>query len=115
MNDHGFQIVQYDPFFYNFPVLLESTYDYIVCCEVIEHFYNPKKEFNLFKKLLKPSGKLYCMTVLFDDSMDFHKWYYKDDPTHVFIYHHKTIDWIKESFKFSNASIEGRLITFTNQ
>jgi len=114
LTDTNFQIVPYDPYFHNTPSLLESTYDYIVCCEVMEHFYHPEKEFTLLKNLLKKDGKLYCMTVLFDDSVNFHNWYYKNDPTHVFIYHPNTIHWIKEHFEFSNVIIEGRLITFSN-
>ncbi len=114
LKDNDFKIVQYDPYFHNYPSLLESAYDYIVCCEVIEHFYNPKKEFTLLKKLMVPNSKLYCMTVLFDDTIDFHNWYYKNDPTHVFLYHPNTIYWIKENFEFSNVIIENRLITFSN-
>ena len=114
LNDQKFQIVQYDPFFHNYPDLLEKKYDYIACCEVIEHFYNPSKEFNLLKKLLLPNGKLYCMTDIYNETINFEKWYYKNDPTHVFIYHKTTINWIKEKFGFSNVSIDGRLITYSN-
>lgn len=113
LRDHQFQIVLYDPYFYNFPTLLETSYDYIVCCEVIEHFYNPKKEFTLLKKLMNNSSKLYCMTELYDDSMDFHNWYYKNDPTHVFLYQEETIHWIKLNYNFSKVKIEGRLITYS--
>jgi len=98
--------------FHSSPTLLKETYNYIACCEVIEHFYNPKKEFALLKKLLKPNGKLYLMTALFDKTIDFHTWYYKNDPTHVFIYQEKTINWIKNEFDFSAVTIKGRLITF---
>ncbi len=114
LDNHNFRIVQYDPYFHNSPSLLKSTYDYIVCCEVMEHFYNPEKEFNLLKRLLQPHGKLYCMTVLYDDIIDLHNWYYKNDPTHVFLYHERTIYWIKQNFEFSDVIIEGRLITFSN-
>jgi len=114
LTDIHFKIAPYDPYFHNNPSLLKSTYDYIACCEVVEHFYHPKKEFTLLKNLLKENGKLYCMTVLFKDNMDFHNWYYKNDPTHVFIYHPNTIHWIKEHFEFSSVIIEGRLITFSN-
>ncbi len=114
LSDTNYQIAQYDPFFHKYPLLLKSTYEYIACCEVIEHFYNPKKEFSLLKKLLAENGELYCMTVIFDDSMDFHNWYYKNDPTHVFMYHQRTIHWIKENFGFSHVTIESRLITFSN-
>lgn len=112
LNNNNFSIVQYDPFFYNNPKLLNNTYDYIVCCEVMEHFYHPKKEFELLKELLQPNGKLYCMTDLWDESIDFHKWYYKNDLTHVFIYHKKTIEWIKRNIGFSEVTVKDRLITF---
>jgi SAM-dependent methyltransferase len=113
LKDKGYYIAQYDPFFHYYPVLLEQRYDYIVCCEVIEHFHNPAKEFQLLKELLREKGKLYCMTGIYNDKIDFGKWYYKNDLTHVFIYQSVTIRWIKEKFKFSNVIIEGNLITFT--
>ena len=113
LGDHNYKIVQYDPLFHNHKVLLDLRYDYIVCCEVMEHFFHVKKEFDLLRKIMLPNGKLYCMTVLFDDCNDFHNWYYKNDPSHVFIYQYKTIYWIKKTFKFSHVKIKDRLITFS--
>ena len=112
LTDNDFGIKQFDPFFHNHPELLNDKYDYIACCEVIEHFHNPKKEFILLKKLLNENGKLYCMTDIYNENIDFHKWYYKNDLTHVFIYHQRTIHWIKEEIGFSDVTIEGKLITF---
>ena len=112
LQDNNFEIAQYDPFFHNHPELLKKRYDYIACCEVIEHFYNPRKEFQLLRNLLQPNGKLYCMTDIYDQTIDFEKWYYKNDPTHVFIYHKKTVEWIKDKFGFSDVTINDRLITF---
>jgi hypothetical protein len=114
LNDNNFQIVQYDPFFHDYPELLDKKYNYIACCEVIEHFYNPAKEFSLLKNLLQPGGKLYCMTDIYNQNINFDKWYYKNDPTHVFIYQRETINWIKENFRFSNVKINGRLVTYSN-
>lgn len=113
LKDNNYQILQYDPYFHNYPNLLTKQYDYIACCEVIEHFYEPKKEFQLLKSLLKPEGKLYCMTHIYDESIDFHEWYYKNDPTHVFIYMKETLEWIKKKCNFSDVNINDRLITFT--
>lgn len=115
LNDNAFSIVQYDPFFHNFPDLLNARYNFIACCEVMEHFYNPKKEFGLLRSLLYPNGKLYCMTDLWDESIDFHEWYYKNDPTHVFIYTKETIHWIQKEFDFSDVTVDGRLVTFSNK
>lgn len=110
LRDHNYSIVTYDPFFCNKPEVLKEQYDYIVCCEVVEHFYRPDKEFELLKNLLKPGGKLYCMTHLYSDKVDFEKWYYKNDSTHVFFYRAETFKWIKEHFRFNNVFIDGRLI-----
>lgn len=110
--DNGYNIKQYDPFFHNFPELLKNNYDYIACCEVIEHFYDPLKEFKLLKKLLKNNGALFCMTAIYDNTIDFTKWFYKDDPTHVFIYQKETLEWIQNNVDFSKIIIENKLIKF---
>ncbi len=113
LTDKQFNISLYDPFFHPEAELLEQRYDYIVCCEVIEHFYSPSKEFALLKRLLKPGGKLYCMTDLYHEEVKFKSWYYKNDPTHVFFYHLQSLEHIKNKFEFSKLSIEGRLITYS--
>ncbi len=110
LQENGYVIKQYDPFFQNDVNVLNLKYDYIVSCEVIEHFHNPAKEFKLLKSLLRPNGHLFCMTLIYDESIDFSDWYYKNDPTHVFFYQEKTLEWVKENFGFSGLSIEGRLI-----
>lgn len=114
LQDNNYTIELYDPYFHDNQILLTKKYNYIACCEVIEHFYNPKKEFHLLKKMLDSNGKLYCMTDIFVDNIDFHQWYYKNDPTHVFIYQHKTFEWIKREYKFTKVNIVDRMITFSN-
>ncbi|MBS4030560.1 MAG: class I SAM-dependent methyltransferase [Clostridiales bacterium] len=112
LRDSGFNIELYDPFFWNNPALLNKKYDYIACCEVIEHFRNPFKEFGLLRSLLKPNGSLYCMTKIYTENIEFQKWHYKNDPTHVFFYHEKAIAWIGSHFNFSTVSTQDRLIHF---
>ena len=113
LNDRNLKTKLYDPFFYNHPDLLKEKYNYIICCEVIEHFYNPQKEFLLLRNLLKENGKLYCMTSIYNDTIDFNSWYYKDDKTHVFIYRKKTLEYIYETYRFSNLEIKDNLIIFS--
>ncbi|HBF87970.1 MAG TPA: methyltransferase [Bacteroidales bacterium] len=113
LQDKGFTIRQYDPFFHNFPELLQQQYDYIVCCEVIEHFHNPAQEFALLNKLLRKNGKLYCMTNIYNEAIDFSKWWYKNDLTHVFFYQVETLNYIRENFNFSNLYIQGNLIVLS--
>lgn len=113
LNEKGYTIRQYDPFFSDNPEVLNSTYDYIVCCEVMEHFHRPEKEFILLRSILKPGGRLYCMTHLYSPDVDFGNWYYKNDITHVFLYQHKTLEWIKNNFSFSQFTVNERLIVFS--
>jgi len=113
LKDNQFNIRPYDPFFYNYPQLLAESYDFIVCCEVMEHFYNPTKEFSLLKSLLNEGGRLYCMTEIYSEDIDFPTWYYKADTTHVFFYHRQSLQYIKEQCSFSALLIEDRLITFS--
>jgi hypothetical protein len=63
--------------------------------------------------MLLPEGKIYCMTDLYNPSIEFNNWYYKNDITHVFIYQEKTIHYITERFQFSDLKIDGRLIRWT--
>lgn len=116
LTDQRFSIVQYDPFFHKNTDFLNQLYHYIACCEVMEHFHNPHKEFSLLKRLLLPNGKLYCMTklYLYDPNVEFANWYYKNDPTHVFLYQEETIQFIAKQFSFSSVDIKGSLIIFSN-
>ena len=67
----------------------------------------------LLSKLLKDEGKLICMTSLYSESTDFDTWYYKNDPTHVFIYQKETLDFIVEACDFDHVKIRERLIVFS--
>jgi len=113
LSDFNYKIYQYDPFFHPYKSKLELNYDYIVSCEVIEHFFNPYSEFIKLKSMLKPGGKLYCKTELYKPSIDFQKWYYIFDPTHVFLYSEETFNWIKENIGFSKLEIRNRLSIFS--
>jgi SAM-dependent methyltransferase len=114
LREKNYTITTYDPFFDNNLNALKTTYNFIVCCEVIEHFHQPLKEFNLLKSLLKPSGKLYCMTHIYSETINFENWYYKNDETHVFFYHQNTFQWILNQVGFSKVTINNRLIIFEN-
>lgn len=113
LSDNQFQVFQYDPYFHPNEEMLEKKYDYIACCEVVEHFYNPNKEYKLLQSLLNENGKLYIMTEKYSSELSFEKWYYKNDPTHVFFYQAETMQYIAENFGFSSCEQFGRLTIFT--
>ena len=112
LRSKNYTISTYDPFFDPSDEKLNILYDYIACCEVIEHFHHPHRDFQLLKSLLKKGGTLFCMTEIYDETIDFKDWYYKNDPTHVIFYHAKTFEWIKEHFGFSKLTVSNRLIAF---
>jgi SAM-dependent methyltransferase len=113
LRENNYQVELYDPFFHPHPHLLENTYDFIISHEVVEHFFQPRKEFQLMKSLLKPHGKLFCMTGLYNNNIDFSSWDYKNDFTHVFIYQKETMEWIRKNFEFSGIEIDGDLVVFS--
>lgn len=110
----GFKIENYDPFYQNHPELLKQKYDFIIACEVVEHFHFPSQEFWKLKEIITENGELLIMTHLYDASIPFEKWYYKNDFTHVFFYTPKTIEWIKNHYEFTEMVIEGRFIRLKN-
>ncbi len=107
-----FEMTTYDPFFDNNLNALKQTYDFIVCCEVIEHFNNPQKEFMRLRQLLKPNGKMYCMTSVLNETINFKTWYYKNDATHVIFYTPKTAYYIAKTFGFNKVVVKGNLLVF---
>ena len=109
----GYSTDLYDPFFHPNTQVFDKKYDYILSSEVIEHFYYPKMEFSRLREMLHTGGKLFCQTHLYSDDIVFRSWYYKNDPTHVFIYTPQTLQWIQENLGFSDLSISGRIIVFS--
>jgi len=112
LKENGYLIKIYDPFFHSDTKPLEDKYDYIICCEVFEHFRNPEKELIKLKEMLKPLGRLYIMTHLYGQETDFSKWYYRNDPTHIFIAQHETFKYIEKEFCMKIVSMDDRLVIF---
>lgn len=94
MEERGYRVTNYDPYFAFEPLVLHDTYDFITCSEVIEHLFNPASDFARFDWLLKPSGVLGVMTGILYDDATFADWWYLKDPTHVCFYRPETMEWI---------------------
>jgi len=113
LGDNNYNVVQYDLFFHNSPELLENTYNYIACSETAEHFKEPYQEFVQLRRLLRPGGKLYLMTDRFKpEEREFKAWAYKNDPTHIFLYHAKAFEWIRDHFGYKDIVFEKRMVVF---
>lgn len=97
LSEHGFAMEVYDPIYADDEDVLEETYDFITCTEVVEHFHFPKADFERFDHLLKPGGWLAIMTSWLTDEIDFDHWYYRCDPTHVCFFNQTTLQhWAAE-------------------
>lgn len=113
LREKGFKVDRYDPYFHPDAAALEKKYDFVLACEVIEHFYHPSNSFEVIKNLLKPGGTFFAMTSIYDSSIDFKSWYYRRDETHVSFYSAKTFEWIQERFKFKALTIASKsLVVF---
>jgi 2-polyprenyl-3-methyl-5-hydroxy-6-metoxy-1,4-benzoquinol methylase len=108
----GFSCANYDPFYANDPTLLEQTYDFLSCSEAIEHFYEPRKEFELFLKLVKPGGLIGIMTQLVTTQEAFKKWFYIADETHVCYFSEFTFRWLADQHGLTVEFPEKSVILF---
>lgn len=81
----------YDPLYNLGMSTLNNYYDVVISCEVMEHVYNISKELKLISSVLKNGGYLILRTELFDDSIKFKSWWYKEDPTHINFFKPETI------------------------
>lgn len=94
LEEVGFCMDLYDPYFAPDTAPLEHTYDFITCTETVEHFYQPAKEFHLFDRLLRNGGLLGIMTEMLESDENFANWWYHREPTHVCFYKQETMAWI---------------------
>jgi SAM-dependent methyltransferase len=110
----GYDMTMYDPFFWDDKLALDRSYDFIVASEVAEHFHSPAKELLKLKAILKDEGQLILMTEIFDDQIDFAKWYYHLDSTHVVFYRSESLEWIRSHFGFKDLlKIHKRIAVLT--
>lgn len=110
LQEKGYSMTTYDPFFILNPEALTTTYDFIVCCEVAEHFHHPQREFTRFHRLLNPGGLLVIKTELLTPNIDFPNWYYINDPTHTLFYTSEGMHHILTQHDFQDLNISPRLV-----
>lgn len=94
LTERGFPCAIYDVFYAPDTKVLNTTYDYITCTEVIEHIAAPADVLEQLLQCLKPGGWLVLMTKRWRDLAQFKGWNYRNDPTHISFFHQHTIDWL---------------------
>lgn len=98
VEERGFSMDIYDPYFAPDSTVFARTYDFITCTGTAEHFYHPIREFRRFDNVLQGGGWLGVMTELLLSDDDFEGWGYHRDPTHVCFYRRETMEWIARRF-----------------
>jgi SAM-dependent methyltransferase len=83
LEESGFPMRIYDPFYAPDPAALDQQYDFITATEVFEHLAEPGRVFRRLVGLLEPGGWLGVMTKRVRDRAAFARWHYILDPTHV--------------------------------
>ena len=98
MLEDGFRAHIYDIYFHPDETALTQTYDFVTCTETVEHFSDPRQEFERMSRLLRSNGWLGVMTGMLENWGEFPSWYYHRDPTHVNFFSIATMQWIAELY-----------------
>lgn len=96
----GFPTASWDPHFRPEASLLDATYDFVACSEVLEHIPAPREALDTFARLLRRGGLLGIMTQFRDEARSFDSWWYRRDPTHVCLYSPETMRWIARDLRW---------------
>ncbi|OWZ85064.1 methyltransferase type 12 [Natranaerobius trueperi] len=97
LRQRGIEVDIYDLYFYPEKVYEHKSYDLITSTEVFEHLEDPVKTTKLLKTHLNHGGYLAIMTRFHPRStIEFNKWFYRIDPTHIAFYQPKTFEVIAD-------------------
>lgn len=113
MKDDGYlNVIGFDIHFNNDIKALESRYDFVMCSEVIEHIYDLRSSWELILGLLEPGGYLAISTGLRYETLNFEKWHYIQDETHINFLSPSTLEWLKEKYDLEIAEIGRDMVIF---
>lgn len=98
MEETGFRMSLYDPFYFNNTEMLKQRWDFITATEVVEHLASPGFELCRLFKLLKDKGTLGMMTKMVIDREAFSRWHYIQDPAHICFYSKASFEYLAEKF-----------------
>lgn len=115
LEEVGFEVATYDPFFANDPSVFEQPYDFVTATEVFEHLFRPKLELERLLSILKPNGILGIMTKLVIDQTKFANWHYKNDPTHVIFFSNQTLIWVANQYHLTLTLVAPDAFIFQKQ
>jgi SAM-dependent methyltransferase len=114
LEEAGYSVALYDPYYRPDPAVLEPGYDFICATEVVEHLHHPGRELDRLWRLLAPGGVLGIMTKLVSDRAAFAGWHYKNDVTHVCFFSRDTWAWWADA-QGANVEFHGADVILLDQ
>ncbi|KZN31545.1 class I SAM-dependent methyltransferase [Pseudoalteromonas luteoviolacea] len=114
-SEAGHTMAVYDLYYANDTSVLERTYDFITCTEVIEHLAQPGKVLEQLISLLNPGAPLAMMTKLVIDHTRFASWHYKNDQTHISFFSRETFKYIAKQLNTDIEFIGNDVIILTKR
>lgn len=99
LEEVGGSVENYDPLFFpDAHLLIPESYDVVTSTEVVEHFKLPRHDWGTLIDLVKDNGVIAIMTLFYSPEIDYKKWWYKNDHTHIVFYQQKTFEYIAKEF-----------------
>jgi 2-polyprenyl-3-methyl-5-hydroxy-6-metoxy-1,4-benzoquinol methylase len=109
LNQEGIDCDYYDPIYHPDTLDEKKKYDLIVSTEVFEHLHQPKEVFENLLGRLKEDGYLALQTQFHpNDTEEFKKWYYHQDPTHIVFFTAQTFRVLCEVYGCEFISDNGK-------
>ncbi|MCE2517149.1 MAG: class I SAM-dependent methyltransferase [Alphaproteobacteria bacterium] len=112
LTEAGCRTAIYDPFYAPDQDVLRRRYDVITATEVAEHFHRPRAMFDQLHQLLNPGAVLAIMTGVVTEDVDFARWHYRRDPTHVAFYSRATLAFIAGLYGYGMAMPHPNVVIF---
>ena len=100
----------YDLFFHPNKEVFNTTYDYIVLSEVIEHLKRVDEVIKLCLQSLKSNGMLFIQTLRHDDVKKIDAWWYTKEPTHIFFLSLQTFEFIATHYQLEIIEVTPRIV-----
>jgi hypothetical protein len=114
LEEEGYQVDLYDKYYAKDESVFVKEFDFITLTEVIEHLSDPIFELERLTSILKPGGCIAIMTQTMTKEIDFSKWYYKNDPSHIGFYNQESLIFLANYLGLESTFHSDRVIFFIN-
>ena len=114
LKEEGYQVDLYDKYYAKDESVFDKEFDFVTLTEVIEHLSDPIFELERLTSMLKPGGCIAIMTQTMTKEIDFSKWYYKNDPSHIGFYNQESLIFLANYLGLGVNFHSDRVIFFIN-